>query len=157
VLNRNTISIIFITLLITSCDSNRVYENTADINNAYWLADSIKTFKFNILDKSRGYNISFSLRNGVEFPHGNIYVQYIISDSTNNILDEELRNFQLFHPKSGYPFGNGSGNLFEHQFDLLIDYDFPYEGKYNISFQQYMRYDSLPQVYSVGVRVEMPE
>ena len=97
------------------------------------------------------------MRNGVEFPHGNIYVQYIISDSTNNILDEELRNFQLFHPKSGYPFGNGSGNLFEHQFDLLIDYDFPYEGKYNISFQQYMRYDSLPEIYSVGIRIETPE
>ena len=156
-MNKNVIAIILISLLITSCDSNRVYENTADISNSYWLADSIKSFEFTIPNEDIGYNISFSIRNGVEFPHSNIYVQYIISDSTNNTLDEELRNFQLFHPKSGYPFGNGSGNLFEHQFDLLVDYDFPYQGKYNISFQQYMRYDSLPQVYSVGVRVETPE
>lgn len=156
-LKRNSILIILVSLIFASCDSNRVYEDTADINNAYWLADSIKSFEFYIPDENRGYNISFSIRNGVEFPHSNIYVQYIISDSTNDALDEELRNFQLFHPKSGYPFGNGSGNLFEHEFDLLIDYDFPYKGKYNISFQQYMRYDSLPEVFSVGVRVETPE
>jgi gliding motility-associated lipoprotein GldH len=157
VIKNNIISIFVLSLIIGSCDSNRVFENTADINNAYWLADSIKSFEFIIPDERIGYNISFSIRNGVEFPHSNIYVQYIISDSTNNVLDEELRNFQLFHPKSGYPFGNGSGNLFEHKFDLLVDYKFPYNGPYKIKFQQYMRYDSLPQVYSIGVRVETPE
>ena len=156
-IKNNIITIIAVSLFIGSCDSNRVFENTADINNAFWLADSIKSFDFTIPDENIGYNISFSIRNGVEFPHSNIYIQYIISDSTNNVLDEELRNFQLFHPKSGYPFGNGSGNIFEHKFDLLVDYKFPYNGSYKIEFQQYMRYDSLPQVYSVGVRVETPE
>jgi gliding motility-associated lipoprotein GldH len=143
-----------VTLTISSCDSNRVYENTVDINNAYWLADSIKSFEFNIPQRGSEYNIKFTIRNGVEYPHRNVYVYYTISDSTNKILDEELRDFQLFQPKSGYPLGNGSGNIREHHFDLLIGYKFPYAGRYNISFEQYMRYDSLPQVYSLGFRVE---
>jgi gliding motility-associated lipoprotein GldH len=139
---------------IISCDSKRVYENTVDFDKAYWLADSVKTFEFNIPDADSEYNILFSLRNGVQYPHRNVYVHYSISDTTNKILDEELRNFQLFHAKTGYPFGNGSGNLREHSFDLLRGYKFPYQGKFKITLEQNMRYDSLPQMYSIGVRVE---
>lgn len=146
-----------IAFTIISCDSKRVYENTLDFDKAYWLADSVKKFEFSIPDAGSEYNILFSLRNSVQYPHRNVYVHYSISDSSNKILDEELRNFQLFHPKSGYPFGNGSGNLREHNFDLLMRYKFPYKGKFNIIFEQYMRYDSLPQVYSIGVRVESPD
>jgi gliding motility-associated lipoprotein GldH len=146
-----------ISLIFGSCTNKNVYDNTADLKNAYWLADSIKTFGFIIPNKSNNYNLYFNIRNGIAYPHSNIYIQYIISDSTNNVLDKELRNFQLFHPKSGFPFGNGSGNVFEHQFNLLIDYNFPYQGKFNLSLQQYMRYDSLPQVYSVGLSIENAE
>ena len=149
--------IFLIAFTISSCDTNRVYENTIDFNNTYWLADSIKSFEFNITEPRSEYNILFYIRNGVEYPHRNVYVFYTIRDSTNNVLDEELRDFQLFHPKSGYPFGNGSGNLREHHFDLLMGYKFPYEGQYKISFEQFMRYDSLPQVYSIGVQVEKSE
>jgi gliding motility-associated lipoprotein GldH len=154
---RTFLGIFLIALTISSCDDNRVYENTVDFNNAYWLADSVKSFEFSITQSGSEYNILFNIRNGVEYPHRNVYVFYTIRDSTNTILDEELRDFQLFHPKSGYPFGNGSGNLREHHFDLLIGYKFPYEGQYKISFEQFMRYDSLPQVYSIGVGIETPE
>ena len=154
---RSFLFLFLIALIISSCDNNRVYENTVDFNNAYWLADSVKSFEFNITQASSEYDISFNIRNGIEYPHRNVYVYYTISDSTNKILDEELRDFQLFHPKSGYPFGNGSGNLREHHFYLLMDYKFPHEGQYKISFEQFMRYDSLPQVYSIGVQVGAPK
>jgi len=144
-------------IILNSCDSNRVYEDNLDFNNAYWLADSIKSFDFDIEDAGSSYNIMLNLRNGIEYPHRNIYIHYAISDSTKTILDEELRNFQLFHPKSGYPYGSGSSNIRQHQFNLLMDYRFPHQGRYHISFEQYMRYDSLPEVYSVGVRIERPK
>lgn len=146
--------LLFVALFISSCDKSKVYENVSELTNGYWLADSTKTFEFQIENPDLSYNLYFNLRNGLEYPHSNIYVNYLVLDSANNVLDEELRNFQLFHQKSGYPLGNGSGNIFEHQFDLLADYSFPYQGRYNIRFEQYMRYDSLPEVYSIGVRVE---
>ena len=150
-------AILFLAIVLSSCDANRVYEDTVSFEKAYWLADSIKYFAFDIPNEDQEYNILLSIRNGREYPHSNLYVQYGILDSTLNELDEELRNFQLFHPKSGYPMGNGSGNIFEHNFDLLSGYAFPYSGKFHISVQQYMRYDSLPEVYSVGVRIETPK
>ena len=151
---RSFLRIVVLALVFSSCDSNRVFENTIDFNNAYWLSDSVKSFDFSVPEVDAEYNILFNIRNGVEYPHRNIYVYYTISDSTNKVLDEELRDFQLFHAKSGYPYGNGSGNIREHKFDLLMGYKFPYAGKFKISIEQYMRYDSLPQVFSIGVRLE---
>ena len=154
---RSLLWIFLVAIIIISCDSKQVYENTVDFNNTYWLADSVKSFAIDIIEAESENNILFSIRNGVKYPHRNIYIYYTISDSTNKILDEELRDFQLFHPKSGYPFGNGSGNIREHNFDLLMGYEFPYAGHYKISFEQYMRYDSLPHVYSIGLRIETPD
>lgn len=148
--------IILVAALFFSCDSNRVFEDTRTFDNAYWLADSIQRFEFEITDNQE-FNVLFSLRNGRAYPHSNIYVNYQIRDTTNALLDEELRNFQLFHQKSGFPFGKGSGNIYEHSFVVLTEYEFPSPGRYSIEFQQYMRYDSLPEVYSVGVRIETKE
>ena len=146
--------LILIIGLAFSCDKERVFEDTSSFKNGYWLADSIKSFDFVIDNPNDEYNLYLSIRNGREYPHSNMYINYTIRDSTTAILDEELRNFQLFHQKTGYPLGNGSGSVYEHVFEILIGYHFPDSGRYTLNLEQYMRYDSLPEVYSVGVRVE---
>lgn len=138
---------------LVSCDSNRVSENNLDINK-FWEADSIITFSFKIQDASIDYNLFFLIRNGVEFPHSNLYFKYALKDSLSNSLESELINIQLFNVKTGYPLGNGVGEIFEHQYELLTKYQFNNTGQYQLSFQQYMRYDSLPEIYSVGYRIE---
>ncbi len=150
---RTSLFLALVGLFLSSCDSNILYEDNKDIDS-YWLADSVTHFNFNITDESVYYNLFFSIRNGVEFPHSNLYFKYYLKDSIGSTLETELINFQLFHPKSGYPLGNGIGDLFEHQYELLTKYRFNQPGNYQLSFQQYMRYDSLPEIYSVGFRVE---
>lgn len=149
----STLSLLLIVTMF-SCDDAQVFEDTRSFDRAYWLADSIKHFDLKIDDTSQEYNLLFSIRNGREYPHNNIYVRYAVLDSTKTIIDEELRNFQLFDQKTGYPLGNGSGNIYEHMFDLVVDYQFPDDGIYTVEFEQYMRYDSLPEVYSIGLRLE---
>lgn len=144
---------ILITSLL-SCDRNRVFEDNIDQPGAFWLADSVARFKVPIDDPNIEYNILLNIRNGLQFPHSNIYVKYHITDSLGRERAQELRNFELFNTKTGYPLGNGTGDIFESQFVLLKNYVFDQAGTYNIDVQQYMRYDSLPEVYSVGVRVE---
>ena len=147
------IGAILVTLVI-SCDETRVFEDNIDQPNAYWLADSVNHFEFVINDADPSYNILFNVRNGLNFPHSNLYIKYFLRDSVGNQLEMELRNFELFHAKSGYPLGDGAGDIFESQFLLLKNYAFEDSGRYIIDIQQYMRYDSLPEIYSVGVRVE---
>lgn len=140
--------------MLFSCDPNRVYEDNANLHNGIWRADSAKFFHFRIDNPNLEYNIYFNVRNGIEFPHSNLYIKYILQDSIGHPLEEELKNVQLFQPKSGYPLGSGTGDLFEHQFNLLKNYHFSSAGKYYLGVEQFMRYDSLPEIYSVGIRIE---
>ncbi|MCB0495081.1 MAG: gliding motility lipoprotein GldH [Cyclobacteriaceae bacterium] len=150
---RKLVLLIIPALFFISCDPARVSEKHNDIDK-YWLADSVARFEFQVPDSNQDYNLLFYVRNGVDFPHSNLYFKYFLKDSLGTVLESELVNFQLFHPKSGYPLGNGVGDLFEHDYELLANYRFPYSGPYEIDFQQYMRYDSLPEIYSVGYRLE---
>lgn len=145
--------VVCLSIALFSCDKSSVSEAHKDIPNL-WQADSIVAFKFHVPDNMQHYNLYFYVRNGVEFPHSNLYFKYWLKDSTNTILETELLNMPMFNSKSGYPLGNGIGDLFEHKFEILTNYTFPASASYIIEFQQYMRYDSLPEIYSVGYRLE---
>jgi gliding motility-associated lipoprotein GldH len=150
---RTTLLFVLIAFYLSACDSKRLFEENRDIKS-YWLADSTANFAFEITNPSIDYNLFFAVRNGVGFPHSNLYFKYFLKDSLGTTLETELINLQLFHPKSGYPLGDGIGDMFEHQYELLTKYRFANPGIYELSFQQYMRYDSLPEIYSVGYRIE---
>ena len=142
-------------LLFSGCDSGRVYEDNIDFQNRIWSAPDIKTFDFHIAQPGLHYNAYINLRNTSEYPHYNIYIRYTLKDSLRNNLKSELININLFDPKTGFPNGKSSaGDIFEHQQIILDMFTFPDSGKYLLSFQQYMRYDSLPEIISVGLRVE---
>ncbi|WP_420317596.1 gliding motility lipoprotein GldH [Ekhidna sp.] len=148
------LAIIFIFIIATSCDSNRVYEDFNDMEEAFWHQDSIQSFSFNIEDTSKSYVLKSSFRNASSYPFYNLYFQYTLADSTGNVLVQRLQEVDLFNPKTGEPYGSGLGDLFDHSFPLEENYSFPYSGEYTLSFEQYMRRDTLPFILSVGARVE---
>jgi len=136
-----------------SCNESRIYEDSEDYANRFWIADSIASFSFEIPDSKEKYNLYFNVRNTNNYPYHNLYIQYTLKDSVK-VLNEELVNKFLFNEKSGEPYGSGLGDLFSHQFMLLEDYKFDKSGNYTIEFQHYMREDSLKGIVSAGVRVE---
>ena len=145
---------LIIVIVLSSCDSSRVYEDFNDLEESFWHLDSVQTFSFEIPDDSKLYNVSGTFRNASSYPFYNLYFQYTISDSLGNVLTEELKEVDLFDPKTGEPLGSGLGDLFDHSFVLEENYQFPNTGSYSISFEQYMRRDTLPFILSVGARVE---
>lgn len=150
---RLVLAVVLFNFLI-SCDDARVYEENLDVANKIWIADSAKTFQFNIKDADKRYNLYFNLRNTVAYPYENIYVTYTLRDTLDNQLKKELVNFHLFDPKTGEPFGSGLGDVFDHQLPILNNYKFDHTGPYVFHLQQYMRMDSLPEIISAGLRVE---
>jgi gliding motility-associated lipoprotein GldH len=141
-------------VIFFSCDSDRVFEENKELENAYWLADSAQEFTFTISDTTQRYNIYYNLRNTASYPFRNIYIDYVLEDTTGRQLEGNLVNRELFHPNTGKPHGSGLGDVFDHQFLLLEKYPFPADGKYTMSLRQYMRRDTLKDVVAVGVRVE---
>lgn len=145
---------IILFLVITACDSSRVYEDYNDLEEAFWHLDSVQTFQFQIEDTSRSYNLKATFRNASSYPFYNLYFQYTLEDSTGNVLSQQLKEVDLFDSKTGEPQGSGLGDLFDHSFMLEEGYKFENVGAYSLSFEQYMRRDTLPFILSVGARVE---
>lgn len=146
--------IFFLFVLIIGCDSNRVYEDYEDLSEAFWHVDSVKRFSFEIEDTTQLYNLKATIRNASSYPFYNLYYRYSLTDSLDSVVVTELKETELFDPKTGQPYGSGLGDLFDHSILLQGDYRFPYAGNYSIKLQQFMRMDTLPFILSVGARVE---
>ena len=141
-----------------ACDENRVYERNIDFNERYWLVTDRPELEFEISDTVRSYNLYCNVRNSLDYPFARIFLTYYLTDSTGRTLEKDLVQEMLFDEKTGEPFGDsGLGDIYHHRITLKEKYHFPYAGKYRISFEQYMRRDTLPGVLAVGFRIEQAQ
>lgn len=143
--------------LLAGCDKNRVYEENTDFRNKQWVIRNTPTFRFEIKDPQKAYNIYWNVRNTIAYPYRNLYLTYYLEDTLGHRLDTDLHNVLLFAPKTGKPYGDGLGDIFTHQFLALPEYQFDTAGMYQIRLEQYMRTDTLQDIVSIGVRVEAAE
>ena len=142
-----------------ACDENRVYEKNKDIPEHAWHKDSTLLFNVEIKDPGIPYNIYYNIRNAVSYPAQNLYLRIEVQDSAGNVLTSDLNNIELFDPKTGKPYGDGLGDIFDHRVKVLDRFIFPDSGTYDIAVQHRMRDkimvdNRLPYIMSVGVRVE---
>lgn len=145
-------------VMLLACDGNRVYEKNTDFNSRQWIISDQPQFEFEIRDTVAHYNLYCNVRNSLGYPYANIYLTYYLRDSTGAVLKKELVRHWLFDEKTGKPFGDsGLGDIYHHRLPLITDHRFPYAGRYNMSFEQYMRTDTLSGVLAVGLRVEKVE
>ncbi len=144
-------------LLLMGCDTDRIYEENRDFHNKQWVVSDTPTFQFTIDDPQQTYNIYWNVRNTISYPYQNLYLTYFLEDTLGHRLDTDLHNMQLFAPKTGEPYGDGLGDIFSHQFLAIPQHKFDTAGVYQIKLEQYMRTDTLPEIISVGVRVEEAE
>ncbi|MFT6969611.1 MAG: gliding motility-associated lipoprotein GldH [Roseivirga sp.] len=139
-------------LTLNSCDSNRVYEDVYDFEEGIWNMDTIPAFSFEINDAAPK-RILLNVRNSIEFKTQNLYLTYYLIDETGTEIKSELVNVLLFDPITGKPLGKGQ-SIFQHEVEILTDYNFPKVGVFKIRVAQYMRETDLAFVPSVGIRVE---
>jgi len=148
---------ILLLLGLTQCDDNRVFEENTDFDQKVWTADSLPSFRFQIDEPGQAYNIYWNVRNTVAYPFRNLYLTYYLEDTLGQTIKTDLYEMNLFEARTGEPYGSGLGDIFSHQILALPNYKFDTAGMYQIRLQQYMRRDSLPEILSVGVRVEVAE
>jgi gliding motility-associated lipoprotein GldH len=148
-------------LALSGCDEQRVYEQNIDIPENAWHKDSVINFQVPIQQPEIPYNIYYNVRNALSFRAQNLYLQIEIADSTGRVIANDLNNIELFDRQTGKPFGDGLGDLFDHQIPVYRDFSFPHAGTFDIRVQHKMRDNTrvmdghyLPHIVSVGVRVE---
>jgi gliding motility-associated lipoprotein GldH len=144
-------------LVFMACDSQSIYKGKKDFSDRYWAFDDPAEFEFDINETDKRYNLFFSIRNTSKYQFQNIYLQYYLEDSTGMLISKELKNIQLFNAITGVPLGEGIGDVLDIERAFLEDYSFNNPGKYRLRIDQFMRQDTLPEVLSVGLRVEVSE
>lgn len=140
-----------------SCDPLRLKEQNENLAGRTWHKDSVLTFMFRVDDIHKSYNFYMNIRNTLNYPFQNIYVNYSLEDTLGNIYEKDLINLQLFDRITGKPLGSGLGDIFDHQELFLETYSFNNPGVYMLKMEQYMRRDELPEVVSAGMRIEFNE
>ncbi|MEQ8359093.1 MAG: gliding motility lipoprotein GldH [Cytophagales bacterium] len=142
-----------IVVFLSACGENTVYQNNVDLSSGKWASQQNILFDFDVEDTTGAYNIAYTLRNGLDYPYYNLYLKYSLKDSSGGTISSGLQELILMNKKSGKPYGSGFGDKYDHQFISLRNFKFPYTGKYYFNIVQYMRIDSLPELYSVGLKV----
>lgn len=145
-------------VVLWACGDNRVYEKVIDFDKQEWVVTDKPTFEFEIGDANSKYHVFSDVRNAVSYPYARFYFTYYLLDSGGVEIQKKLMGEYLFDAKSGKPSGrSGIGDLYDHRFLLLQNFQFPGPGKYKIVLEQFMRMETLPGIVAIGIRVERVE
>ncbi len=149
---RRKISFIVFVFLIASCSDNRIFDEVAKISSEGWHVEDVYTFKVNVSDTTKAYDIFFHIRNTSEYDYSNIWL-FIDTQSPNGAAMRDTVEFVLADA-SGAWYGRGLGDMYS----LLLPYKqnihFPYRGIYSFTLTQGMRTDVLHGIKDVGFRVQ---
>jgi gliding motility-associated lipoprotein GldH len=143
---------------LAGCDQNRVYEDNIDLKangEPYlWSVQTKPAFEFKIEDPAQLYNVYLNVRNASMYGYYNLYIKASLTGPKGPVGPPKLHQMILMDPKTGEPRGNGTGDIYDHQFLAMPRQRFPQAGTYRMVLEQYMRQDVLPGIMAVGVRVE---
>lgn len=151
---RNGLSLLFILLLVSGCNRNKIYDKIIDLPGRSWPKSQDIDFQFRITDTHPGYDLFYNIRNSILYKYYNLYLSCSLEDTLGNVLETKLSNYDLFDAKTGKPLGDGLGDLFDHRFPVLSNYHFNNPGTYRFRVKQYMREDTLMEIMSIGLVVK---
>lgn len=139
-------------VLLTSCDSNRLYETNTPVKSEKWSYADIKSYTVDVQDTTTRYNIYINLRHSFQFDWRNVYVQVGTQLPDGKKMEKRV-NLPLCEP-DGKWYGSCLGDNCDVPVMIQHDARFPMVGKYTFTLRQDMRVDPLEKIKSVGLRIE---
>ena len=139
-------------LLLSSCDSSRIFDQNEAISDNVWGADEKIQFDVSITDTVSLCNMYVNVRQSEGYPYSNLFL-YIHTTRPDGISNLDTLECVLAD-KSGKWLGEGLGDLWDNQIPFKKNMRFARTGKYTYQIEQAMRTDQLPLVMDVGIRIE---
>lgn len=150
--------IIFLTLLVASCDQNRVFDQYHKLDGSWAKKDTIQ-FSFEQKDTINPYNLFLNIRNNNEYPFNNLFVIVRLTNPENETKVDTLE-YQMTNP-DGSLMGQGFSDVKESKLWYQENFIFNQAGKYNIDIVHALRetnqingLESVNGVTEVGFRIE---
>lgn len=86
-----------------------------------------------------------------DYDFRNLYIRYVLRDSTGKIIKSDLFNVPLFERTNGKPLGDGFGGTYTKYDTIRLDTVVNFT---QIDFVQYMRVDQLNGIEAIGLRIK---
>ncbi|RPD38478.1 gliding motility lipoprotein GldH [Chitinophaga barathri] len=144
-------------LLAFACKPPRLetFEKNRDIPNSEWAADNRPVFELELSpeDTAYAYNIYVNVRHTDAYPYNNLWLlvsTQLPGDSTAVTRRVELPLADTY----GKWLGSGMDDIYEHRIPIQQNAIFSKPGMYRFTYEQNMRQTPLPDMLSVGLRIE---
>jgi len=154
----NQLGFLFILLIgasawLTACTQLDVFEKNTPIAQNQWQYNFKPSFNFIIKDTTARYNLYVVLRHTDAYRYNNIWIN-IGTQSPKDTLIYQKFDLQLGTDVHGWE-GTGMDDIWEvRKLITKGPVKFNKAGNYHFSISQIMRENPLPNVMSVGIRVE---
>lgn len=152
-INRSLLTFLALcTLLITSCDTHRVFEDNKPIANSTWKQNHPILFDVAITDTIIPYNLYVNIRNSGNYQYSNLFL-FVKMYFPNGQRTRDTVECTLAEP-GGKWLGDGLGDIYDNQKLFKQAIKFPRKGVYKFEVEQAMRIDPLQGITDIGMRVE---
>ncbi|WP_234364080.1 gliding motility lipoprotein GldH [Lunatibacter salilacus] len=145
------LTIVVIGWVISSCNTDRVFEDYRDFEDGSWKLEEKVSFKIREIQPQSTIPV-VSIRYTDTYEFHNLYIRFVQEDSTASILQDTLVNIALFDSKTGRPIGKGFGNRHT-VYDTLLGKGKIFPETTQITIWQYMRKERLEGIESVGIKL----
>jgi gliding motility-associated lipoprotein GldH len=142
-------------LLLSACDSSRIFEENTSIPDKGWDSSNIVKFDVEIKDPSTPANFYINVRNADGYPYSNLFL-FVKTKFPNGKQSNDTLECQLAD-ENGKWIGKGIGDIYDNQIPFKRNVRFPLAGIYHFEIQQGMRIASIPLIMDVGLRIEKAE
>lgn len=155
-IHSNTASILLLSVVsswLTACATIDVFEKNTPIPKHQWQYSMQPLFDFNINDTAAYYNVYVLLRHTDAYRYNNIWIN-VGSKFSRDTMQYRRLDIPLGSDAGGWE-GTGVGDIWEVRKSITQGpVKFNKIGNYTFSVAQVMRENPLPEIISVGIRVE---
>ena len=150
---KTIITLIFIVLVGTACQTIDVFEKNVPIPGHKWSSSFQPEIAFEVSDTASLYDIYVVLRHTDAYRYKNIYINVYTQVPGDTLLKQRL-DLLLATDDKGW-LGSGMDDIFEHRIKITgAPQKLPRSGIYKFRLEQIMREEPLQYVMNVGIRVE---
>lgn len=146
------LGVLALTVLMLSCDTNRVYEQYESIPDYEWEQKNVVRFEVEITDTISTHNLFLNVRNSGTYEYSNLWM-FVKSISLDGTIEEQKVEVKLAD-NTGEWYGSGFGDIFDLQVPLKSNVVFSNSGTYIFEITQGMYDVTLKGIANVGIRIE---
>lgn len=148
--------ILHFALCISACRPSPQYQDTYTIPGGAWQAAYRPEFSFAITDTAVAYQLFLLVRHTDAYPYANVWIN-MDSKAPGDTAWGKVRIEVPLAAPSGQWLGRGAGELWEQRMPLTSlsrPAFFAKKGTYTVRLTQDMRRNPLPEILTVGLRLE---